>query len=201
MGEQLAGQSLYRSVSVGETRKGYQVSIDPIALGLDCPACVDLHSLVDLALCFFRVQMSGFHDLLRQKPTILFILVRWSSILMASLTMWSMYWVLVARTEVLWNWIRCPQSTLCSDMADLSGCSRQMCRWCSFNLASTERPVCQCRLCTLTGDSVYIWCPKFQVIFDQPEETRYFLGRQAHWFDVVLGQHSAEAVEYSPDIG
>jgi hypothetical protein len=35
-------------------------------------------------------------------------------------------------------------------------------------------------LAALTGDSVYTRCPKYQVIFDRPEETRYFLGRQAH---------------------
>jgi hypothetical protein len=35
-------------------------------------------------------------------------------------------------------------------------------------------------LAALTGDSVYTWCPKSQVIFERPEETRYFLGRQAH---------------------
>jgi hypothetical protein len=35
-------------------------------------------------------------------------------------------------------------------------------------------------LAALTEDSVYTQCPKFQVIFDRPKETRYFLGRQAH---------------------
>jgi hypothetical protein len=38
----------------------------------------------------------------------------------------------------------------------------------------------------LTGDSVYTRCPK----------SRSFLGRQAHRFDVVPGQHCAGAVEY-----
>jgi hypothetical protein len=43
----------------------------------------------------------GFHDLLRQKPTSLFIFFGWSSISMASITTQSMYRALVARMEVL----------------------------------------------------------------------------------------------------
>jgi hypothetical protein len=35
-------------------------------------------------------------------------------------------------------------------------------------------------LATHRGDSVYARCPSSQVIFDQPEETKYFPGRQAH---------------------
>jgi hypothetical protein len=62
---------------------------------------MDLRSLVDLASGFLREQKRGFHDLLRQKPISLFILLGWSSISMASLTMRSMYWILVARMEVL----------------------------------------------------------------------------------------------------
>jgi hypothetical protein len=56
-------------------------------------------------------------------------------------------------------------------------------------------------LVTLTGDSVYTWCLKFLVIFDRPEETRYFLGRQALRFDVMPRQHSTDSVEYGPVIG
>jgi hypothetical protein len=56
-------------------------------------------------------------------------------------------------------------------------------------------------LAALIGDSLYTQCPKSQIIFDRLEETRYFLGRQAHWFDVMPGQHSADSIEYSPDIG
>jgi hypothetical protein len=51
--------------------------------------CIDLHSPVDMASClggFLKEHMRGLHDLLRQNPTSLFILLRWSSILMASLT-------------------------------------------------------------------------------------------------------------------
>jgi hypothetical protein len=35
-------------------------------------------------------------------------------------------------------------------------------------------------LAALTGDFLYTRCSKSQAIFDRPEETRYFLGRQAH---------------------
>jgi hypothetical protein len=56
-------------------------------------------------------------------------------------------------------------------------------------------------LAALTGESVYTRCPKSHVIFALPEETWYFLGRQAHWFDVVPVQHSADLVVYSPYIG
>jgi hypothetical protein len=55
-------------------------------------------------------------------------------------------------------------------------------------------------LAALTKDSVHTWCPKSQVIFDRPEETRHFLGRQAHLVDVVPRQHPADSVEYIPDI-
>jgi hypothetical protein len=68
-------------------------------------------------------------DLLRQNPTSLFILLGWSSISMASLTMRSMYRVFMARTEVSWNRMLCPESMQCSATADLSGCSSRMCRW------------------------------------------------------------------------
>jgi hypothetical protein len=86
---------------VGGTRKVYLVGIEPIASGLDCRACMDLRGLVDPASHFLREQMRGFHDLLRQKPISLLIFLGWSSISMASPTMRSMYWVLVARTEAL----------------------------------------------------------------------------------------------------
>jgi hypothetical protein len=101
-------------------------------------------SKLDRASCygaFLREQMRSFHDLLRQKPSSLFILLGWSAISMASLTMWSLHRVLVASMEVWWNWMWCPESTPCSAMADLSGCSSWKCHWCSFNLVSTERLV------------------------------------------------------------
>jgi hypothetical protein len=47
-GQQVAGQSRCRIVSEGK-RQGYRASIDPIASGLSCRACIDLRSLVDLA--------------------------------------------------------------------------------------------------------------------------------------------------------
>jgi hypothetical protein len=101
MGKQVAGQSYVRILSGWETRYPYLGGIDPIASGLDCQVCMDLCSLVELVSGFLREQMRGFHDLLRQKPISLFMLLGWCSISVASLTMRSMYWVLVARMEVL----------------------------------------------------------------------------------------------------
>jgi hypothetical protein len=49
---------------------------------------------------FLREQMRGSHDLLKQKPTSLYLLLGWSSISMVSLTMLSIYRVLVGRMEV-----------------------------------------------------------------------------------------------------
>jgi hypothetical protein len=83
--------------------------------------------------------------LLRQRPAPSFILLEWSSISLSSLynlTMWSMYRGLVARMEVLQNCMWHPKSTVHSTTADSSGCYSQMCRWCSFNLVSTQQPVC-----------------------------------------------------------
>jgi hypothetical protein len=68
--------------------------------------------------------MRGFHDLLRQKPYSLFILLGWSSISVTSPMMQSMYLGLVERMVVFCSWIWCPKLLLCSAMADLSGCSR-----------------------------------------------------------------------------
>jgi hypothetical protein len=64
----------------------------PNSLGAKLLRVIDVSSLVDLASCsggFLREQMRGFHDLLRQNPTSLFMLLGWSSISMASLMMWS----------------------------------------------------------------------------------------------------------------
>jgi hypothetical protein len=44
----------------------------------------------------------------------------------------SMYLGLVERMVVWCSWIWCPKLILCFTMADLSGCSRQLCCWCSF---------------------------------------------------------------------
>jgi hypothetical protein len=62
---------------------------------------------------------------------------------LASLTMRSMYGVLVARMEVLGSWVRCLKSTLCSATADLPKCSSRMCRRCSFKCVHRTA----CRAC------------------------------------------------------
>jgi hypothetical protein len=55
-------------------------------------------------------------------------IVGMGSISIVSLTMQSMYRVLMASIEISWNVMRCPESTQCSATAELSGCSRRMCR-------------------------------------------------------------------------
>jgi hypothetical protein len=77
MGPQVAGQNRNWIMSGGK-RLGYRASNDPIASGLSCRPCIDLRSLVDLASYsrgVLRKQMRGFHDLLRQEPTSVFILL------------------------------------------------------------------------------------------------------------------------------
>jgi hypothetical protein len=52
--------------------------------------------------------MRGFHDLLRQKPSSLFMLMGWSSVSVAGLMMQSMDLDLVERILVFWSWIQYP---------------------------------------------------------------------------------------------
>jgi hypothetical protein len=133
-----------------------------------------------------------------KKPVSLLILLRRSTISIASLTMRSMYWFLVVRTR--YYEIECgvpsrhrvPPRLACLHLQD--GCLVPLMHLQpgvhgTVSLSNVD-------LDALTGDSVYTRCPVSQVIFDLPKERRYVLGRQAHWFDVVLGQHSAESVEY-----
>jgi hypothetical protein len=58
---------------------------------------------------------------------------------MASIIIWSMYLGFVERVVVSWGLMWWPRLMLCSAVADLSGCFRQM--WC-FTLASKEWLVC-----------------------------------------------------------
>jgi hypothetical protein len=92
-GRTSSSQSWVRIWMGWEARYHCRAWIDPLASGLDCRACMHLRNLLDLASGFLREQMRCFHDLLRQKPISLFILLGWSSISMASLTMRSMCWV------------------------------------------------------------------------------------------------------------
>jgi hypothetical protein len=76
-GQQEAGQGRY-----WRERQGYRESKDPVASCLTYQPCLDLRNLVDLTSCsggFLREQMRGFHDLLRQNPTSLFMLLGWNS--------------------------------------------------------------------------------------------------------------------------
>jgi hypothetical protein len=128
-------------------------------------------------------------------------LLGWSSISMASLTMRSMYRVVVARMDVLWNWMRCPKwgcvqlRLTCLDVQDVWTADAPS-TWCPRNGLSAQ---CRPRL-THKGSCIH---PVFLVLsYLWPARgNRIFLGRQAHWSDFVSGQHCANSVKYSPDIG
>jgi hypothetical protein len=53
--------------------------------------------LAKACFCPFRVRMRGFHDLLREKPSSLFMLLGWNSIYIASLMIWSIHLDFLAR--------------------------------------------------------------------------------------------------------
>jgi hypothetical protein len=59
----------------------------------------------------------------------------------AFLMIWYIYLHLVQRTLVTWSWIQCLKLMACPTTADLSGSSRWMCQWCTYNLVSIEQPV------------------------------------------------------------
>jgi hypothetical protein len=94
---------------------------------------------------FLRKQMRGLLDLLRQNQTSMFILFEWSPISMASLTMRSMYRVLVARMEVSWN--RMQLRLTCLDVLV----------WCvvdaPINWCLQKGLIAQCRPCRINRGS------------------------------------------------
>jgi hypothetical protein len=94
--------------------------------------------LLGASLGSLRSQMKGFHDLLREKPTSLLMLLRWSLISIASMMILYIYLDLLDRILVLCSWIQWPRFMLCSakDVHDrcVGGCS--------LALVSIERPVC-----------------------------------------------------------
>jgi hypothetical protein len=57
-------------------------------------------------VCSLQLWVRGFRDLLREKPSSLLMLFRWSSICIASLMVRSMYLDLLARIVVLYIWIQ-----------------------------------------------------------------------------------------------
>jgi hypothetical protein len=87
-----------------------------------------------------RPQMRGFHDLLREKLSSL-LMLRQSSIPIASLVIQSMCLNFLARILVLCSWILQPRIMLCSATTDISWWHIQMCQWCSSTLVSIKHPV------------------------------------------------------------
>jgi hypothetical protein len=59
----------------------------------------------------FRERMRCFYDLLREKPFFLFIILGWSPISVASLTMRSMFLDLEERIVVWCSWMPCGSTT------------------------------------------------------------------------------------------
>jgi hypothetical protein len=110
-----------------------------------------LRSQVKLMWCpgSFREPIKGCHNILKYKPPSLFMLKGWSTVLIAWLTVRSVYRILVARIEESWNGMRCPRSILRWATTDSSGCSCRMWRWCSLNLISTDGLSAQCRFCRI----------------------------------------------------
>jgi hypothetical protein len=108
----------------------------------------DLLSCDGCLLRSSRVQMGGFHDLFRQKPSCLFITLGWSSISITSLTIRSMYLGLLERMAVWCTWMPCSKLTLCHATDDFFRCRR----WCSFHLVPIERIHSEC--CILPASSI-----------------------------------------------
>jgi hypothetical protein len=76
--------------------------------GMENPIMRNLH--------FFTEKIRDFHDLLKQKPCPLFMLL---GISVTSLMIWPMYLDLVERILVCWNWKRCLKLLLtCPDGQD-----------------------------------------------------------------------------------
>ena len=99
--------------------------------------CVVGGWLLSLSLC-----RRGFQNLLKVRPSSLFILCGCISSLIASLMNRSMYPVLVERSLVSCSLIMCSWLMLCSATADLSGCASHICLLCSLILSWTDRPLC-----------------------------------------------------------
>jgi len=88
-------------------------------------------------LHFSRVCNSSFSDLLREKPSSLFMLSGWSSISVSSLMICSMYLAFMPRILVSWNWLWWPRSVLCSAMLisqnDTTWCAGGASSWSQWN--------------------------------------------------------------------
>ena len=95
--------------------------------------CVIGGCLLSLSLC-----RRGFQDLLKVRPSSLFILCGCISSSIASLMSRSMYPVLAEGSSlIMWSWL-----ILCSATADLSGYASLICLLCSLLRSWTDRPLC-----------------------------------------------------------
>jgi hypothetical protein len=86
----------------------------------------------------FREEMKNYHALFKQKPSSLLMLLDGTQF---QLPLW---WYCLC-TWIWWRRYWYPELMMCSAMADLSGCSRCMCWWCSLILVSVKWRVCLCR--------------------------------------------------------
>jgi hypothetical protein len=136
--------------------------------------------------------MRCFHDLLRQKPSPLFILLGRSSIWMTSLTI---LLGLSGEDGSIMKLNAVSKLTLWSAVGDSldaqDGCSADApSTSCSQNSLSAK-----CRPCR-TNRGFYINPASLVPGYLWPAggNYRYFLGKQAHWFYVILGQYFADSV-------
>jgi hypothetical protein len=93
--------------------------------------------LLPLSLC-----RMGFQDLLKVRPSSLFILCGCISSSVASLMSRSMYPILAERSFVSCSLITLSRLMLCSATADLSGCASLICLLFSLIRSWTDRPLC-----------------------------------------------------------
>ena len=92
--------------------------------------------------CLLSLCGRGFQDLLKVRPSSLFILCGCISSSVVFLMSRSMYPVLAERSFVscsliMWSWLM-----LCSATADLSGCASFICQLCSLIRSWNDRPLC-----------------------------------------------------------
>jgi hypothetical protein len=94
----------------------------------------------DLLSRFFREQMTGVHDLLRQDPPPPPVHTVGMELNLSSLPDNAIHVCGFGGEDGCCMW--CPKLILCSAAAHLSRYSRRIRCWCSFKLVSIEQPVC-----------------------------------------------------------
>jgi hypothetical protein len=147
----------------------------------------------------FREWIRGFHDLLRQRPSSLFIFLRWGLISVASLLMWSMYLNLME--TMLVSWVRSDYPGCCCVWLGLvylngpgectDGAPWPLSQWNGWS-AHVD-------LTTFTGHAVNAWSILSKVILQRLKEAGTLPQWVTHRLGVVSGQHSANAHEHCAD--